>query len=154
MLSFRQYLKEADYCEGLSINADFFWSHGKDVSFLTVGQSQILANLFKQAAKAGMMNIVDTRLTKYGASPEFGFTYLVVLGQSHIVIHSWPEKYMLNIDIFTCGNEGNPTKILDYVKNALKPDQIRTNQYQRGIRKDVENASEQPDPPQAIKSSS
>jgi S-adenosylmethionine decarboxylase len=151
VLKFRQYL-EADYCEGLSINADFFWSADKDVSFLTVGQSHVLTNLFQQAARAGMMKIVDTRLTKYGASPEFGFTYLVVLGQSHIVIHSWPEKHMLNIDIFTCGpQEGSPVKILDYVKQALKPDQVRNNQYQRGIRKDVENASEQPDPPSAIK---
>jgi S-adenosylmethionine decarboxylase proenzyme len=151
VLNFRQFI-EADYCEGLSINADFFWDPKKDVSFLTVGQSHILTNLFQQAAQAGMMKIVDTRLTKYGASPEFGFTYLVVLGQSHIMIHSWPEKHLLNIDVFTCGTEGNPLKILDYVKNALKPDKVRTNQYQRGIRKDVENASEQPDPPQAIHS--
>jgi hypothetical protein len=35
-----------------------------------------------------------------------------------------------------------PCRYLQFIKGSLKPDQIRQNQYQRGIRKDIDNADE------------
>jgi S-adenosylmethionine/arginine decarboxylase-like enzyme len=134
--------ERSDYCEGLSINADLFWHPTRDVHFLTTAGSSYIPDLLNQAAQAGHMKIVDTKMTTYGDNQQFGFTYLVVLGQSHVILHTWPERHMMNIDIFTCGSEGSPVVIFNFIKGSLKPDQIRQNQYQRGIRKDIDNADE------------
>jgi S-adenosylmethionine decarboxylase len=158
MRTFREYylnrlkglMLEGEYCEGLSVNCDFFWKEGSDVSFLTTARSDVIVGIMRDAVQAGHMKVFDTRLTKYGPNPEFGFTYYIVLGQSHITIHTWPEHYMMNIDVFTCGSEGDPKAIVDYVRKTLKPHQQRFNQFQRGIRKDVEDVNEKPDRPEDI----
>lgn len=156
MKNFKQYLKlreqDGEYCSGLSLNTDFFWNSSTDVSFLTMGGKEGLLKHLMDAVKAGRMKVFDKRLTSYGNNPKFGFTYLVVLGQSHIVIHTWPEKYFMNIDVFTCGSEGDPKAIIQYLKNVLKPEHVQINQAERGVRKDVKSASEKPDNPSEINS--
>jgi len=150
MKTFIQYL-EGDYCQGLSLNADFFWEPGSDNSFLTTGNSKYLIDTLHKSAEAAKMKVVDSRLTKYGNDPEYGFTYLVVLGQSHIIVHTWPEKYTMNVDVFTCGNEGNPKLALQLLQSSLKPHHVKMKQMERGIRKDIENADEKPDSPDSIR---
>lgn len=155
MKSFKRFLIEmdtnADYCTGLSINADLWWNKDKDVSFLTMAGKDTMAKILADATAKGRMKVFDKRLTSYGSDPKFGFTYLIVLGQSHIMLHTWPEKHLMNLDIFTCGSEGDPKIILSHIRQELKPDYVQTNQNQRGVRKDIHSANEKPDRPQDIK---
>jgi len=44
----------------------------------------------------------------------FGFTGVVVLAESHMTIHTWPEHGVAAIDIFTCGNV-EPRDALDKI---------------------------------------
>ena len=34
--------------------------------------------------------------------PETGLTCVLILGESHAVLHTWPETGTVNIDIFSC----------------------------------------------------
>ncbi len=36
------------------------------------------------------------------AFPESGLTCVLILRESHAVLHTWPETGMINIDIFSC----------------------------------------------------
>lgn len=153
MITFTKFVlikEEGDYCAGLSVNADLWWQQGKDVSFLTVAGSKAMEDALTQATQAGRMKVFDRRLTRYGPDPQYGFSYLVILGQSHIMLHTWPERSMMNLDIFTCGSEGDPHAILAHLKNQFKPDQVQMNQMQRGVRKDIQSAQEKPDSPQDL----
>jgi S-adenosylmethionine decarboxylase len=151
MISFKEWKKinEADYCMGLSINADFWWN--KPQEFLKTSNHKTIESLLLKASVPAKMKVIDKKLTTYGINPEFGYSYLVVLGQSHIMIHTWPEKNMMNIDVFTCGNEGDPMVFLNQLSTNLNPDHIQKNQIKRGVRKDIENTTEQPDRPQDLK---
>lgn len=139
------------YCTGLSINTDFYWDRGSDVRFMEAANKGVLIGVLQEAATAGHMKIVDTRVTLYGPNPKFGFSYLVVLGQSHIMIHTWPEQFFMNVDIFTCGSEGDPALILQFLQSKLRPHGVRKNQVRRGVRKDIEDANETPDSPANLK---
>lgn len=157
MKTFRQYVllkEEGDYCEGVSLNVDFFWDTNKDVSFLTTGNNKdekgVLRQHLLRAVIAGKMTVFDKRMTQYGKDPNFGFTYLVVLGQSHIMIHTWPEKHMMNLDVFTCGTEGDPHAIVAYLKQATNPDRVQTHQARRGVRADPKDANDHIDTPEQI----
>lgn len=138
-----------DYCSGLSLNVDL-WYDPEQTDFLKVKYKDDLIKTLADAAEHGHMNVFDKRLTLYDNNPDSGFTYLIVLGQSHIVIHTWPEKGLLNIDVFTCGTEGDPNAIIDYLVAKYPPMQKKVGQNQRGIRKHMQHAGEKPDSPKSI----
>jgi len=51
------------------------------------------------------------------------FTALYLLSESHLSIHTWPEKRYIAIDIFTCGNcnvEYIAQKFIDYFEPKNK----------------------------------
>ena len=54
--------------------------------------------------------------------PNFkGFTYLAILKESHIACHTWPEKKLVNFDIFLCNfRYDNREKVLNLVKSLEK----------------------------------
>lgn len=144
-------INEAEYCSGLSLNIDLFWDNEQDIEFMKAKNFKIMVKELLIGAKKAGMKVVDKRLTQYGdKNPEYGFTYLVVLGQSHIVIHTWPEEKQMNVDVFTCGSEGDPHVIFQHIKDVFKPNHVQFNQNKRGIRKDIESAAENPDKPTDI----
>tara|TARA_Y100000034_G_scaffold128641_1_gene183632 strand:+ start:286 stop:900 length:615 start_codon:yes stop_codon:yes gene_type:complete len=149
----RDYKPVADYCVGMSVNADLQWAKGRDIEFLKTKNVDIMKALLKSFAgdeQIGKMKIVDDKVQEYGDhNPEFGFTYYVTLGQSHMAVHTWPEMYLMNIDIFTCGEEGDPKAIFKKVVEALKPNRVRKNEFARSKGMDWKNISDNNKDPDA-----
>jgi len=61
-----------------------------------------------------------------------GVTSFAILAESHISIHTWPEKNYYAIDIFTCGDEAMPEKAIDYFKFVLNPGRVEIKKNKRG----------------------
>lgn len=59
-----------------------------------------------------------------------GVTCLAMLSESHISIHTWPEKQMAVCDIFTCG-DCNPVPGFDYMTNRLHAGKTVHHEYIR-----------------------
>jgi len=55
------------------------------------------------------------------------------LSESHISIHTWPEKEYAAVDIFTCGDHTNPDKACDFMIDALKSKKPTMTIIKRGI---------------------
>ena len=49
-----------------------------------------------------------------------GVTGYALLAESHLSIHTWPEKGIAVCDIFTCSELGAPKMAAEYLKTALK----------------------------------
>jgi len=64
-------------------------------------------------------------------SPQ-GLTGVVLLAESHVALHSWPEFNYLAIDIFTCGDWAKPGKALQYFKEIFKPKRVEIREIKRG----------------------
>jgi len=64
--------------------------------------------LFSSADDAGLKR-VDYLKHKY---VPHGVTYIVVIAESHIAIHTYPENNYLSLDIFTCGEYTGMEKFL------------------------------------------
>jgi len=57
------------------------------------------------AAKAARATIVDVSFHEF--SP-FGISGMVVIAESHLSIHTWPEYGYAAVDVFTCGEVIRP----------------------------------------------
>ncbi|MCM8779504.1 MAG: adenosylmethionine decarboxylase [Candidatus Omnitrophica bacterium] len=64
--------------------------------------------------------------------PHQGITGVVILAESHIAIHTWPEYGYLAIDIFTCGKNTRPYTALEYLKKVFLPKRVRIKMIKRG----------------------
>ena len=73
-------------------------------------------SMIKAADKAGA-TIINS--TFHHFSP-YGVSGVVVIQESHLAIHAWPEYQYAAVDIFTCGTEVNPWIAYDYLKKAFE----------------------------------
>ena len=61
-----------------------------------------------------------------------GLTGFILLAESHISIHTWPELDYIAIDIFSCGRKSQPYKGLEYLKKKFQPKKVRIRELKRG----------------------
>ncbi len=55
-----------------------------------------------------------------------GVTAIALLAESHISIHTWPEKNMAACDVFTCGEHTNPRSGATYIYEAMNATDIKS----------------------------
>ncbi len=92
-----------------------------DIEFLK-SEERIMKALEK-AAEAGNVTVVGRTSTTFNPH---GVTAVLLLAESHLSIHTWPEYGYAAVDIFTCG--GNPEAVLDELMkqaNARKYDVVQ-----------------------------
>ena len=69
--------------------------------FDRLNNHRFLVDLLENAAASSGATVVQTIYKKF--DPQ-GVTVLCLLSESHISIHTWPEKGEAAVDIFTCGD--------------------------------------------------
>ncbi len=108
---------------GIHLIADFWY--GKNIE-----NSKEIKRILITAAKKAKNIPLEVYIHKF--SPQ-GITAVILLAESHIAIHSWPEINYLAIDIFTCGREAMPDNALEYLKKEFQPKKIVIKKIKRGI---------------------
>lgn len=94
---------------------------------------QMEAILIESARKAGA-TIVDSVFHLYNPH---GVSGVVVIAESHMSIHTWPEYGYAAVDFFTCGERVDPWLACRYMKDALGGS-MHTQEINRGIPGDIE----------------
>jgi S-adenosylmethionine decarboxylase len=64
-------------------------------------------------------------------SPNGGVSGVVVLAESHISIHTWPERDFAAVDVFMCG-ECDPHDTIPVLSQAFLPGRIEVREQRRG----------------------
>lgn len=80
------------------------------------------------ATKAGA-TILNLQFHKFGEN--MGVTGTVILAESHISVHSWPETGYIAIDVFMCGN-CDPESTINIFLNGFKAKKYAKRVFQRG----------------------
>ena len=78
-----------------------------------------------------------------------GVSGTVVIAESHLSIHTWPEKGYVAVDIFTCGGL-DPSLGFEYLGEILKAGSGRVQEILRGLPEDLEGQTIGPDDIQVI----
>lgn len=83
-----------------------------------------------EAAKRAKTTIV--RVVFHSFSP-YGVSGVVVIAESHLSIHTWPEQQYAAVDLFTCGKTTAPSIAARYLKKAFGAQEVRTRMLRRPI---------------------
>ena len=65
-------------------------------------------------------------------TPNGGVSGVVVLAESHISIHTWPERNFAALDVFMCGT-CDPHKVIPFLQAAFNPESIQLDEQLRGL---------------------
>lgn len=68
-----------------------------------------------------------------------GVSGTVVIAESHLSIHTWPERGYAAIDIYTCGGL-DPRPGFEHIGMAIGAEQYRVQEILRGLPEELENA--------------
>lgn len=79
-----------------------------------------------EATGATLLHIHLHRFT-----PNGGISGVAVLAESHISIHTWPERGYAALDIFMCGRT-RPAKAIAVVRRAFRPTRLEVGEHFRG----------------------
>ncbi len=74
-----------------------------------------LRRLLRRAARAGGANVLSCHM--HGFGDQGGVTGVALLAESHITVHTWPERSYAAFDIFMCG-ACNADKAADTIARA------------------------------------
>lgn len=107
---------------GLHVIADF-WGARQPTT------PEALVATLRGAAEAAGQTIVGE--VSHAFTPQ-GLTGVLLLAESHISLHTWPEIGYMAIDIFTCGETGGCEDAVAWLKAALEPDRVDMRSIERG----------------------
>lgn len=95
--------------------------------FDDVGVIELALRRAVQAAGATLLHLHLHAFTAGG-----GISGIAVLAESHISIHTWPERSYAAIDVFMCGS-AEPHKVVPILRHAFKARRIAISEQMRGV---------------------
>lgn len=111
----------------------------KDLLKDTVALKQMLETL---PSKMGMHAISAPLVIEVGPKNRKdpgGLSGFVLIAESHISFHTFPERGFVTIDVYTCHDELDTDKLIEEFKRAFKLQEIETHILTRGIKYPSEN---------------
>lgn len=82
------------------------------------------------AVKAAGATLLHIHLHTF--TPGGGISGVAVLAESHISVHTWPERGYAAFDIFMCGS-ADTRKAYSVLKQALAPKRVVLGEHKRGV---------------------
>ena len=89
-----------------------------------------LEGALAEAARAGGAHVVERRMHRFAPH---GVSGVLILAESHLAGHTWPESDFAAIDVFTCGPQTIAAAVAREVVARLEPTAHRTTQVDRGV---------------------
>ena len=92
-------------------------------------RDRIRQYMLEAARYAGATVISDTF---HHFKPD-GISGVVVIAESHISIHTWPEHRYAAVDVFTCGDSVDPRRVPHYLQEKLQAKNVSSMEIKRGL---------------------
>jgi len=88
----------------------------------SLGDVKVIRRALKNAAALAGATLLKVQLHHFGSGS--GVTGVALLAESHISIHTWPERAYAAIDIFMCGRNCSPAAALASLRIELEPKRV------------------------------
>jgi S-adenosylmethionine decarboxylase len=88
-----------------------------------------------RAAQATGATVISGHFHHFGEG--CGVSGMILLAESHLSIHTWPENQLATVDIYVCG-ECDATHALPILKDGFSAVRMNVSEHRRGIETNVE----------------
>lgn len=109
---------------GIHIIADFY---GTDASLIS--SASVMAKIFEDT-------VVHSGLTKLSSNyyqfDPYGASGVILLAESHMSFHTWPEYNLVTLDLYTCGDPNGAERAFEYLRKRLNPERVDIKRFERG----------------------
>jgi len=106
-----------------------------------LNQKAQLEAVMREAAEESGATVVSTAFHLFNPH---GVSGVVVIAESHLTIHTWPEYNYAAVDLFTCGDSVDPWIAFEKIRDYLKAKQMFTMEVKRGQLHTVEALQHKP----------
>ncbi len=114
---------------GRHLIAEFYGCNRETIDDLALVRTALV-----DAARAIGATVVGETFHKF--APQ-GVSGTVVIAESHLSVHTWPEKGYVAVDIYTCGGL-DPRKAVPGLTQALESSSDRCQEILRGLPEDID----------------
>lgn len=87
-------------------------------------------NALVSAARHAAATVIDVSFHEFNP---FGISGMVIIAESHLSIHTWPEYGYAAVDIFTCGDLIKPQEAAEYLISEFESKNPSVVEMKRGI---------------------
>lgn len=91
---------------------------------------EVLEQAMVDAVNAAGATLLHIHLHKFGDGG--GVSGVAVLAESHISVHTWPERGFAAFDVFMCG-DAEPGEAVEALRKALTPTRVVVGKHKRGV---------------------
>lgn len=98
----------------------------------------LIKECMNEAAKIANATIVETVFHHFNP---YGVSGVVIISESHLAIHTWPEYGYAAVDIFTCGNKIDPWIAFKFLEDIFKSVRSESIELPRGMVDKIRNYS-------------
>lgn len=85
--------------------------------------------MLTESVRQAGLTPVATCMHKFSPS---GLSGVVILAESHISVHTWPEQGFAAIDLLSCGSRSAALEAIEYLRQRLMPSEVRIETLPRG----------------------
>ncbi|MBA7594071.1 S-adenosylmethionine decarboxylase proenzyme [subsurface metagenome] len=89
-----------------------------------------LLDLLERAAEAARSHVVEKVVHRY---PKEGVTVILILAETHLSVHTWPELEYAAVDVFICGEGRDPYAAWGVIREGLGPASFEEKEIYRTI---------------------
>ena len=107
---------------GTHLIADFWEASNLD-------DLQLMESAMRKAVELAGATLLHIHLHHF--TPNGGISGVAVLAESHLSVHSWPERGYAAFDVFMCG-DAQPERAIDALAEAFKPGRLDVSEHRRG----------------------
>jgi S-adenosylmethionine decarboxylase len=116
--------------KGLHLLGDLYGCKGEDRYFFSA--DLLREHCLRLVAEAGLTPVGDY-FHQFGT--DGGVTGMVVLAESHLSVHTWPEKRYVTVDVFVCNytsdNRHKAHKLFNALVDTFRPDEPHVRSVER-----------------------
>ena len=103
-----------------------FYNCDRDI----VNNHALVEQYMNEAAEAANATIVTSDFHMFNP---WGVSGAVIIQESHLTIHTWPEYGYAAVDLFTCGDSVNPWVAFEYLAEKFDAQKTESTEVPRGI---------------------
>ncbi|MCP3397134.1 MULTISPECIES: adenosylmethionine decarboxylase [unclassified Bradyrhizobium] len=92
--------------------------------------SALAENAIRKAIRAAGATLLHIHVHKF--CPGHGVSAIALLAESHMTLHTWPEKSYAAADVFVCG-DSDPASALLVLVEAFQPERSDARRFRRGV---------------------